>query len=69
MTYPKPVMTITELSKMGYPEEWLREIFRSRVINRHHAIAWKMRPDKEKSTILFDTEAFEKYRKTLCTGE
>lgn len=68
MKYPKQVMTIKELVDMGYPKEWLMEIYRNRAINRDHAIAWKMNPQKEKSTILFDTEAFEKYRKTLCTG-
>jgi hypothetical protein len=69
MNYPKEVMTIKELTKMGYPEEWLRTIYRSRAINRDHSIAWKMGgEDKRNSPILFDTEALEKYRRTLCTG-
>lgn len=64
MKYAKQVMTITELKAMGYPEEWLREIYR----NRHQTIAWKMNPNKKNSPILFDTEELEKYRKAHCTG-
>lgn len=64
MTYEKQVMTITELKKMGFPEEWLRGIYRS----RHQTIAWKMNADKNNSPILFDTEELEKYRKAHCTG-
>lgn len=74
MKYPKKVMTIKELHEdepyhIGYPDEWLREIYRSRTINRNHKIAWKMGgEDKPHSTILFDTEELEKYRKSQCTG-
>lgn len=64
MNYPKQVMTITELKKMGFPEDWLRAIYRS----RHQTIAWKMNADKSNSLILFDTEELEKYRKAHCTG-
>lgn len=68
-TYPKPIMTIKQLVNMGFPDEWLRNIYRSRSINRDHSIAWKMGgEDKPKSTILFDTEALEKYRRSQCTG-
>lgn len=69
MTYPKAVMTINELVKMGFSDEELRKIYRSRAINRQYHIAWKKDPTKEKSTIQFDTEALEKYRKAQCTGE
>lgn len=69
MKYPKQVMTIKELRCMGYPDEWLRAIYRSRAINRDHSIAWKMGgEDKPNSTILFDTEELEKYRRSQCTG-
>lgn len=65
MNYPKQVMTIKELKAMGFPESWLREVYR----NRHQKVAWKMGgEDKPKSTILFDTEELEKYRKSRCTG-
>ena len=69
MKYAKAVMTIGELKSMGYPEKYLRAIYRSRAINRDHRIAWKMGgEDKKNSTILFDTEALEKYRRAQCTG-
>ena len=48
MKYPKQVMTIKELRAMGFPDEWLRSIYR----NRHQNIAWKMggedKPEKKK---------------------
>lgn len=69
MTYPKAVMSIKELVEMGFDDEWLRKIYRSRSINRDYKVAWKLSPDKPKSTIQFDTEALEKYRRAQCTGE
>lgn len=69
MNYPKEVMTIKELAKMGYSDKWLRAIYRSRAINRDHSIAWKQGgEDKPKSTILFDTWELEQYRRSQCTG-
>ena len=53
---------------MGFPDEWLRGIYRSRAINRNHSIAWKMDESSDKSKILFDTEELEKYRRSCCTG-
>ena len=73
MKYPKKVMTISELTKtddpipennIGYPKEWLLEIYRS----RHQNIAWKTGKGGRTSTILFDTDELEKYRKAHCTG-
>ena len=65
MVYPKPIMKLQELVKLGYPEEWLLGIYRSRRQN----IAWKMGGEhKRNSPILFDTEELEKYRKACCTG-
>ena len=64
MTYPKKIMRLSELVAEGYPEEWLRAIYR----NRHQNIAWKMDESKNNSPILFDTEELEKYRKAHCTG-
>ena len=69
MTYPKAEMTIKELVEMGFSDKWLRMIYRSRSINRDYRIARKLNPDKPKSTIKFDTEALEKYRRAQCTGE
>ena len=68
MKYPRKVMRINELRDMGYPDEWLRSIYRSRPINRDHSIAWKMDSSKQNSPILFDTDELEKYRRAQCTG-
>lgn len=64
MEYPRPVMRMSELKKMGFPAEWLLMVFRMQG-NRH--IAWKM-GTAENSPILFDTGELEKYRKAKCTG-
>ena len=63
MKYPKEVMRLSELKKIGFPEEWLLEIYRS----RHQKIAWKA-GTAINSPILFDTEELEKYRRAQCTG-
>ena len=63
MTYPKCVMKISELQKMGFSKSWLLMIYRL----YGQKIAWKMSPARN-SPILFDTEALEKYRKAQCTG-
>ncbi len=63
MQYPKPVMRLSELKKMGFPEEWLMAAYR-----RHNQnFAWKMSP-KRNSPILFDVDGLEKYRKAQCVG-
>lgn len=68
-TYPKKFMTIKELKELGLKEKYLRNIYRSRTINRNFGIASKQGgEDKPHSTIIFDTEALEKYRKSQCTG-
>ena len=67
-TYPKSFMTIKELKEMGWTEDELLAIYRNRRINRDLSIAWKTGSGGRTSTIKFDTEALEKYRKSLCTG-
>ena len=62
MEYPKPVMKISELKKMGFAEQWLLSVY---YITK--GIAWKT-GYAPNSPILFDTEALEKYRKSLCNG-
>ena len=62
MTYPKPVMRLSELKRMGFPEEWLLFIYRMRPDLK---IAWKIGTSIN-SPICFDTEALEKYRKSQC---
>lgn len=64
MNYPKQVMTVKELREMGFPKEFLLEIYRS----RNQKIAWKTGTGGRTSTILFDTEKLEKFRKAQCTG-
>lgn len=69
MKYPKQIMTIKELKELGWKDKYLRSIYRNRAINRNFSIAWKQGgEEKPHSTIVFDTEALEKYRKSLCTG-
>lgn len=58
MKYPKPVMRITELEKLGFPRESLMAAYR----RRGQTYAWKANPAKRNSPIIFDTEAFEKWR-------
>lgn len=58
MQYAKPVMKMSELKSMGFPEEYLMIAYRS----RGQTFAWKMNPAKSNSPILFDTEGFEKFR-------
>lgn len=58
MQYPKPVMRMSELKKMGFPEEYLKRVYRM----QKQRIAWKMNPLKNTSPIVFDTEELEKFR-------
>lgn len=61
MEYPKPVMRLSELKKMGFPEQWLMMAYR----RRNQTFAWKMSA-KENSPIVFDTEGLEKFRRSQC---
>ena len=64
MNYPKEVMKISELKKMGFPEEWLLYVYR-----RHNQkIAWKMSPAVN-SPILFAVSELEKFRISQCVGD
>lgn len=58
MQYPKKIMRASELKKMGFPDEYLMRIFRT----KGQTIAWKMTPTARNSPILFDTEGLEKWR-------
>ncbi|MCI9148284.1 MAG: hypothetical protein HFG73_08475 [Hungatella sp.] len=58
MEYPKPIMKMSELKKMGFPEEYLLYAFRS----KNQRFASRMNPTKNKSTIIFDTAGFEAWR-------
>ena len=58
MQYPKPVMRISELVKLGFPEQMLINAYRE----KGQRFAQKITPTKKKSPIVFDTEEFEKWR-------
>lgn len=58
MEYPKKLMTITELKKLGFAERFLREAYRL----PGQRFAMKQNMLKVKSPIVFDTDEFEKWR-------
>lgn len=64
MKYPKPVMSISELRKMGMAEEWLKSIYRTEY-NRRNKVVWKT-GTASNSKMLFDTEELERYRRAQC---
>lgn len=53
MKFPKPVMTTSELGKMGFPTALLREIARE----PGQTIAFRMKPN---GNIYWDTEKLQK---------
>lgn len=57
MQYPNKIMRMTELIKMGFPEDYLMRIFRT----KGQTIARKMNPSARNSPIIFDTEGLEKW--------
>ena len=57
--YPHRFMKKTELEEMGFSEEYLMYAFRS----KKNDFASKNNPTKEKSSIIFDTDGFEAWRK------
>ena len=61
MKYPKPVMKMSELKKMGFPEDWLLRAYRK----RGQSFSWKM-SNAINAPIMFDTDGLEKYRKAQC---
>lgn len=58
MEYPKKVMRMTELVKMGFPEKMLLRASQE----KDQTFAWKNNPMALNSPLLFDTEGFEKWR-------
>ena len=60
MTYPKPLMSITEMTKLGYSRDYLNRI-------AHHKLAYKYvrrTSNKKKAKIKFDVEVLEKLIKS-----
>ena len=57
MEYPKAIMNISELKRMGFPRALLLEAYRDPKQN----FATKVDPSKSNSTIIFDTAGFDKW--------
>lgn len=64
MKYPKPIMKTRELVALGFQEDWL--LYAYRKSDRNKPIAWKKNPMASNSTIYYDTEELEKFRKSQC---
>jgi len=57
MEYPKQIMNISELKCMGFPKALLLEAYR----DPKQGFATKVNPSKPNSTIIFDTDGFDKW--------
>ena len=64
MTYPKQIMTLQELKKMGFPEKWLLRLYRV----KNNGLAWKAGTHKN-NKILFDCERLERIRVSECISD
>lgn len=62
MNYPKEIMTLTQLTKMGFNRKELLAIYHQ----RRQEVAWKGGTGGRTSTIYFSTEELEKTRKAKC---
>ena len=60
MEYKKPVMSFQELRGMGFTRKYLERAYHSPA----NTFAFKVSPEKPKSKIMFDTEGFEKWRRS-----
>lgn len=59
MKYPKPVMSLTEMAKLGFSRTQLNQA-------AHHPLADKyMMTTANGGKFLFDTEKFERYRTSV----
>lgn len=58
ITYPKPIMKISELIKMGFTRDYLLGIY----ANPKQNFAWKQNATKKNSPIFFETERLEEWR-------
>lgn len=57
MEFPKQIMKLSELRKLGYPEHLLKEAYR----DPKQDFATKLNPSKANSVIIFDTIGFNKW--------
>lgn len=58
MEYPKKVMRMNELKKIGFPEQMLIQASRE----KNQTFCWKLNAAKKNSPLLFDTDGLEKWR-------
>lgn len=65
LQYPKPIMRLSELVKMGFPKEFLMTAYR----NPKQTFAHKINPTKKCSPIVFETDGLEKYRMNQIKAE
>lgn len=63
--YPKPMMKLPALEKMGFPREMLLNAYRT----KGQDFAQKSNPGKKNSVIVFDTVKFEKWRMQQLKAE
>lgn len=55
LEFPKPIMKMSELVKMGFPETYLKRAYG----DKNQTFASKMNPALERSPIIFDTAGFK----------
>lgn len=65
MEYPKPIMKMSELVEMGFPETFLRQAYTA----KGQTFAQKMNMTRRNSHIIFDTDGFEKWRMSRLKTE
>lgn len=56
MTYPKPLMSVTEMQKLGFSRDFLYRIARHKLAHKYI----RRTSAKKTSKILFDTEVLDK---------
>lgn len=61
MEYPKEVMKLTDLKRLGFPRKMLEDAFNT----PGQTFAWRSNPASKSSCIYFSTKGFEKYRLNL----
>lgn len=57
MEFPRQIMKLSELKKLGFPQPLLMEAYR----DPKQDFATKVDPSKSNSTIIFDTVGFDKW--------
>lgn len=58
MEYPKQIMSKPELERMGFPRAFLEKAYK----DKSQDFAQKINPGKKTSTVIFETEGFERWR-------